>query len=953
MSAQTPGAPHLNFFSLDAIGAKYSIQDIAQDTDGLIYLVITEEESVLVFDGANWTSIKVPGVISICGDTQGRIWTGGHGGIGYLAKNQWNQVEHSDFAIPNEDLEGESFVFGFPTETGVRLANRTFCIDIDTTGNDPKATTTQVDEDEIYLSLKEEDLCVLNKSTGTIYQTDGSYKKIICSNIQQIDFIGFVEDKLVAAANSFRELGQLVGNQFIPFQNEFLSQDLAINWVDSIDGKIAACINNDFVMMDVNGRVEYRIGRDSGIFGAVQRFGVFRDGRIWIVTSGGFATLDAHGPVRSWPLIDELLPSTYHMSFLNDQLYASTSQGLAIVDLKVLEEGWPQNSFRVSKQVECGVVGQGDRLFLASMIGLFEITDDDDNRLHKIYDGIFNQIFADDSESQANLFLLDQDQKLSILKHSGKGVELVNSFTVDGWFYLVNKLSDKVYLVYTSRGYELMRFPDGLAGEPTFTPAGIPDESLIEIVRGKTVCMEDGQQWFVEYKSNEVKLEACPWFSEFDSDYFADGVWSIVDCGNFGAGFYFSDSTLAVLPWDGEKYTSDPIWKIQFGEYWDSDLLIWDSMRQCIWGVDGNHLCRLNVRENYEIPTPKIFVSAESESMVQTSQSLTDQGPNRPLPAIEANGGLTFNYGFINRNRLTSDQPKYQFKLEGYDADWSEYSEKSTKEYTNLPGGLYHFNVRGIESGGVAVEQTLGPIRVETIWYLQTWATALWVTIGMAAIYGVVLLRTSRLKTAKEKMEMIVQQRTNELRIKERESEAERLMSFDTLVAGIAHDFNNLLMVISANNELITMVGNKQVKDCAERSMKATESAVELCSELTSYTDNTPLQLIPVDIDQLVRESTGVLQKSLPVKIEMAAKDDKMATHVMGDVGQLKRCLVNLVVNAGEAARSQVDVSVRERFLSAQKLKTARFVGESPESGKHLCIRVEDDGNGLNEDVEQ
>jgi DNA-binding CsgD family transcriptional regulator len=63
----------------------------------------------------------------------------------------------------------------------------------------------------------------------------------------------------------------------------------------------------------------------------------------------------------------------------------------------------------------------------------------------------------------------------------------------------------------------------------------------------------------------------------------------------------------------------------------------------------------------------------------------------------------------------------YAYKLEGYDKDWSDWSSKSEKDYTNLPPGRYSFKVKAknnlnTESAIESFEFTITPPFYRTIW---------------------------------------------------------------------------------------------------------------------------------------------------------------------------------------------------------------------------------------------
>jgi signal transduction histidine kinase len=177
------------------------------------------------------------------------------------------------------------------------------------------------------------------------------------------------------------------------------------------------------------------------------------------------------------------------------------------------------------------------------------------------------------------------------------------------------------------------------------------------------------------------------------------------------------------------------------------------------------------------------------------------------------------------------------------------------------------------------------------------------------------------------------------------------LKSFDTLVAGVAHDFNNLLTVISVNNEMILGDGDKLSRQFAENSTEAIKAAIELCSEMSAFSDKSPASLVAVDVVEAVRTMDDTLAQSIPDNVKYVSDLAEESLYSLADIRQLQRALLNLVLNAGEVARSKVIVRVLELELTDDDLINARFVGELPIAGTFHCIEVADDGTGLDDDV--
>lgn len=78
---------------------------------------------------------------------------------------------------------------------------------------------------------------------------------------------------------------------------------------------------------------------------------------------------------------------------------------------------------------------------------------------------------------------------------------------------------------------------------------------------------------------------------------------------------------------------------------------------------------------------------------------------------------------------------KYQFYLEGYSKEWSEWSVQSQKEFSNLPPGQYIFNVRALVDDELISSVSSLSIRVLAPWYQTWWAYLAYVLFFITVLH--------------------------------------------------------------------------------------------------------------------------------------------------------------------------------------------------------------------------
>ena len=123
-----------------------------------------------------------------------------------------------------------------------------------------------------------------------------------------------------------------------------------------------------------------------------------------------------------------------------------------------------------------------------------------------------------------------------------------------------------------------------------------------------------------------------------------------------------------------------------------------------------------------------------------------------------------FTFKFSTLDFHIPEHNQYQYKLEGFDEDWSPPSSKRSATYTNLDPGQYTFLVRGSNNDGLFSEINKSlPIRISPPWW-QTTLFRIFTSFGIiGVIFGSFQLRFRNIRKQTSELEEHVQQRTREL----------------------------------------------------------------------------------------------------------------------------------------------------------------------------------------------
>ncbi len=164
-------------------------------------------------------------------------------------------------------------------------------------------------------------------------------------------------------------------------------------------------------------------------------------------------------------------------------------------------------------------------------------------------------------------------------------------------------------------------------------------------------------------------------------------------------------------------------------------------------------------------------------------------------------------------------------------------------------------------------------------------------------------------------------------------SRSEQLASVGRLAAGVAHEINNPLTGVLAFADLMRDKENldDQDRQDLEVIIRETKRAREIVRGLLDFARETPSVKAPLDINDLVRQTTRLLGKRDAFQNIFVVEDlaDNLPA-VNGDKNQLQQVLVNLSLNACEAMPEGGTL----------------LVNTSTDDGK-VIVKVTDTGNGI------
>jgi len=194
---------------------------------------------------------------------------------------------------------------------------------------------------------------------------------------------------------------------------------------------------------------------------------------------------------------------------------------------------------------------------------------------------------------------------------------------------------------------------------------------------------------------------------------------------------------------------------------------------------------------------------------------------------------------------------------------------------------------------------------------------------------------------------------TEKIRAEARLHHAEKMEAIAILAGGIAHEFNNALMGIMGNIELLRMdLPELGRREKYFRAMK--EAGLRMSSltdQLLAYARGGKYRPNALNLNEFFQETVPILGHDLGPEVRVETHISKDVSHIRADHAQMQMVLSALVTNADEAMEEGGVIKITARDRKVDRNSAEQLPGLKP--GSYVCITVEDDGRGMDEETRQ
>jgi serine phosphatase RsbU (regulator of sigma subunit) len=771
------GALNIRNFTNAEYNGHNQVFSITQDGRGIMYF--GNKSGVLEYDGVSWRIIKVFNkkgdtreVNSLTTDKLGHVYVAAKEDLGVLladksGKMHFHSLKHHfpkmpDLKSPKKVLAGNAGVFYHYGGEVYQFVGDHF------------QTFRSVAGDEIYgLFQVNGKIFIARNKTGLYQLVNGKLKAAMNgprynSENKIYSILNFSNGTYIQTSEGQIDKYTSEGS-IIPVKLSYFKQTYnAINVMDQYFS--SGSFSDGLLIYDKAFNLSYQLDISNGLIdNNINCQFLDKEGNVWAGTNKGISKVDVISPVSRFGVNYGLISGVESICSFKGKVYFATLSGVYY-----LNEKFTKTSDRIVKlsglNMDCYGVrtlsfGKDTVMLIAANNGIWMLKDLNAPLVLVSKCGPYN--FVQSPLDPDQVFVANYDG-LSKLRWTG------NSFVDEGY---IKGFSEDIFNISVEKDGTLWlgtiengiikthvrksgnRYVKEMLGNPEDGPEFIAmvddipyvgnDEGLFKIVNNKLI------------PSTEYRLTKKCGVHRLLKDG-TGRLWAVLSLKNnkFEIGFFENDPRHT---WNSKDFTRMNT-EIMHGLYSDEKDYTW------LGGPNGAMLFNPTIRKKYDLPFNNLIRKvAVGDSAIFLGSFRNKEGwaivlqNGSQIPELNfTSKSISFEYAA--GSYLDETKTEYSFKLEGQDEDWSSWSVKTEKSYTNLREGTYTFLVRARNIFGNVSDVASYKFVILPPWYRTTLAYLIYVILLFFAVFGIVKIGNRRILHQKVQLENLVQERTTEVR---------------------------------------------------------------------------------------------------------------------------------------------------------------------------------------------
>lgn len=841
--AQSPmyGLPGIRNFPRQEFTGGIQSWSFTEAENGLLYFA--NNSGLLEYNGAAWTLYQAVKAVNrvVCADGS-RIYVGAFNEFGYYEENERGTLHYHSLTHLIKDKIGDFDEIWRIHKTSFGIVFQSFkAIFIYQDGKMEVVTPRS----GFHLSYHVNGiLWVYDEDQGLMRYREGRVMPVPGGDF----FIGTtiwsilpMNDDEILIGTSNRGLFRYNGTRVIPWEakiNEQLKKDQIYSAIRLKNNYFAfGTIQNGIIVTDTAGNLVFEMNKKRGLQNnTVLGIGQDYKGNIWLCLDNGISMIEFDSPISYFQNYFDI-GTGYASARFGDNIYLGTNQGLFYISWNdFIDPAKSKTNFRLIEGTEGQVWNLSvidNTLLCGHNNGIFQVEGSQATRISS-FPGAWNFIKIDNT----GLILVGSFTGLSILaNHNGhwKLRNKINGFNESSRFVQIDQSGD-IWVSQTYKGIFRLRCDRGwenvLEVKLFNSKDGLPSDQSNLLFKIQSAILVATEKGICRFNNHTQRFEDDAKYSPyFDQGIRVDNLYQDSERNIW----FYAGEHLGVLriQEDGSyKKIIAPFAKldnITIPAFEHVNEIDQDNVLIGIEGGFANYFSKYN--KDYSLACT-VFIS-DLRSRDTTEGVYRFNGKNAEQTVIPAfrykNNAISITFA---ANNFESTETGFQYKLTGFDDDWSPWTTQKFKEYTNLPAGKYTFLIHAYNNDQTAPSEIACKFVVLTPWYRSTVAWIGYVFFFLLILYLGQRYLSYRIEKSRlaEKQKQKEKYLTRELKMKEEalmaEKEMERLRN-EALRLDMIHKekemANSTMLLIKKNNILnklkadlrsvVSSLGNEQAKN--------------------------------------------------------------------------------------------------------------------------------------------
>jgi ligand-binding sensor domain-containing protein/DNA-binding CsgD family transcriptional regulator/preprotein translocase subunit YajC len=786
LRAQNPiGLPQIVNYSNTTYKGGIQNWDIQQDKSGIMYFA--NNEGLLTFNGRYWKLYPLPNktiIRSLKIDTSGRIYVGGQDEFGYFYPDQNGVLKYTSLKplIPSNYRQFSDIwdivilkdqVFFRTVEKIFQLKDKAIKV---YPSNEIWDFIGKVN-DQLYAQIRGKGLFWFKNGAWQIINEDANLKYNTITAILNYD----AETTLITTLKNGifllkdHVLTKKITNADNIFKNDRIFCAIQLNNEQFALGTTsAACI-----IIDKNGNVLQKFSYDEGLQkNNIRSLFIDYDQNLWLGLDDGIDFVAYNSPVKQIFPDKNKQVTGYSTRIFDKTLYLGTSNGLFYSPLSpgIKDISYSKNYFQEVKNTKGQVWSLNEinqKLLLGHEDGAFII---EKNNAMPIYSNIGTWLFEAVSSLYPSSGIIAgtynglHNIEFSNSKFTDKGI--ISGLTEPLRFVHYDQSSNTVWASHPYRGvYKLELSIDrkSIIKQYLLTKKeGLPstlNNFVFHIKNRIVIATEKGVYEYVAQKNRFVP-------SDFFKPVFKDNPLQYLKEDNDGNIWFVSNNEIGVVDYQNNTKNT-PFTIVHFPEL-NSKLVagfesIYPYDEENIFVGANKGIYHINYLK-YTHNVKKLNVLLTEVALFGKKDSIIYGGHTpatinaAPIKIKNSLNSLRFEFSstlFEQQNNI-----EFSYQLEGFDKNWSEWSAKSEKDYTNLPYGTFSFKVKSRNNLGSETAPVTYTFTILPAWYQTNIAFVIYFLLIIVFLYLLIKWQAKKHIKAQQQLKKL-----HQLDIKKSESE--------------------------------------------------------------------------------------------------------------------------------------------------------------------------------------